>query len=77
MTLTTVMPTSGQFVAVWIHDGTIWSSVYRRDGNTFTIYNEDLDLFEPTVPFFDTEKAWYLVNAEQLACREVPTLLGR
>lgn len=41
------MPSSGQFVAVWEHDGELWSDVLKwRDGELFSYSKTGPDGFE-------------------------------
>ena len=37
------MPTSGQFVAVWIFDGEVWSEVYINQGTYMDVYSASDD----------------------------------
>jgi len=39
-------PESGQFVAIWEFNGTVWSGVFRRDNEGVTWYNPESDEFE-------------------------------
>ena len=50
MTQSDQMPASGQFVAVYMHEGKAWSKTLRwaSDGVLLS-YNEYTDEFEPTV----------------------------
>lgn len=37
------MPTCGQFVALWLHQGVLWSGDYRWAGHTLEMYEEERD----------------------------------
>ena len=39
-------PESGQFVAIWVFNGTVWSGVFRRDNKVVEWYNPASDEFE-------------------------------
>lgn len=39
-------PTTGQFVALWVHEGKIWCDTYRHDGDTLLMYRSENDSWE-------------------------------
>jgi hypothetical protein len=50
------MPTSGQFVTVWIYNGKVWSGTYRWRGENLFQYEEKTDGF--TYPIGMGGAAW-------------------
>ena len=55
ITQTSEMPTSGQFIAIWIHDGKLWSDTLRWRGKFLEAYitddgslrHDDFDAVDP------------------------------
>lgn len=59
------MPTSGNFVAVWQHNGQVWSTSYHLDADGYyTAYNESENSYfyaEPEEKFFREHNAVFFV----------------
>lgn len=59
------MPASGNFVAVWQHNGQVWSTSYHLDADGYyTAYNEDENSYfdhEPDEKFFRENNAVFFV----------------
>lgn len=37
------MPTEGTFLAVWQYDGKVWGRTFKKDFNTWKMYESDTD----------------------------------
>lgn len=58
------MPTSGQFVAVWMYNNKIWSSVYKYESGCLNLYSPvDVD-FKPIDDVDDFKQNLDSVNAQ-------------
>ncbi len=59
------MPTSGNLVAVWQHNGQVWSTSYHLDDEgCYTAYNESQNSYfcaEPEEKFFREHNAVFFV----------------
>lgn len=60
------MPTSGNFVAVWLHKGEVWSTSFHADEDGYyTAYNEESDRFydqSPDEEFFRKHNVLFFVE---------------
>lgn len=54
--ITSKMPTTGQFVAVWYFGGVPWSRTFEWDDKTLMYYDDEEDVF---VPFYSPEVFHY------------------
>lgn len=58
------MPTSGRFVAVWVYNNKIWSSVYKCESGCLNLYSPvDVD-YEPIYDVDDFKQRLDSVNAQ-------------
>ena len=57
------MPTNGQFVAVWFHDGKLWSEVLRWEkAHSLVVYTTDNDWANANIEFYERKCATYITN---------------
>ena len=63
MILVNEMPKSGQFVAVWEYDGTLYSDSYEWEEDYLVEYNEDQDLWLSICSDSHLKTAKFLVKA--------------
>jgi len=58
------MPTSGQFVAVWMYNNKIWSSVYKYESGCLNLYSPVDGDYEPVDDVDDFKQRADSVNAQ-------------
>lgn len=61
-----VMPKCGQFVAVWMYNGKVWSDTFKFENGSLRVYREDDDEFDDTdfdmFPFLNDENTLFITT---------------
>ncbi len=55
-TMSSAMPTKGQFVEMWVYEGVLWSSTYRHRDDLLERYDEEGDQWVEEVYVHSDEK---------------------
>lgn len=53
------IPASGQFVAIWLHNGKLWAGTFLVEGDRVLAYSDDLDDFSQDYFAIDWLKPGY------------------
>ena len=63
MRTTSSMPSKGQFIAVWWHNGKLWSEVLRWEkAQSLVVYTTDNDWANANIEFYERKCATYITG---------------